>query len=89
MLAYFFVGIIFLTQKQFNRSVDDRSLIDTPPQTNMRLPVITNMKDMKEKKLIKTNIGLGSVVKEKFAQMEWKTRDVRFRRMRKGVVVGI
>ena len=42
---------------------------------------------MKENKRIKTKIGVGSVVKEKFCDMEDNTREGRISRMRKYVVV--
>ena len=41
---------------------------------------------MKEKKLIKTKIGVGSVVKENVVEMEENTREGRTRNMRKYVV---
>ena len=47
----------------------------------MTLPVITNMKGMKEKKWIKTKIGVGSVMTEKFREMEEKTGEGRSRRV--------
>ena len=41
---------------------------------------------MKEKKWIKTKIGVGSVLKEKGGEMEENTREGRNRRMRKDMV---
>ena len=39
-----------------------------------------------DKKRIKTNIGVGSIVKGKVGEMEDTTREVRIRRMRKEVM---
>ena len=45
------------------------------------------MKNMKEKKLINTKIGMGSVVKAKVREMEEETRGGRSGRTNKEVVV--
>ena len=52
----------------------------------MSLPVILTTKDTKEKKRIKTKIGVGYSVKEKVGEMENKTREARTMRTRKEVV---
>ena len=52
----------------------------------MSLPVILTTKDTKEKKRIKTKIGVGYSVKEKVGDMENKTREARTMRTRKEVV---
>ena len=52
----------------------------------MSLPVITTIKDMKEKKRIKVKIGVGSVVEVKVRDMEENKRDGRTRMMMKYVV---
>ena len=49
----------------------------------MRLPVITNMKDIKEKKLIKIKIEVRSIVKAKVGEMKDKTREGRRSSIRK------
>ena len=41
--------------------------------------VVTIIKDMKENKRIKTKIGVGSVLKAKFGEMEENTREGRSR----------
>ena len=52
----------------------------------MSLPVITTMKDMKEKKRIKTKIVVGSVAKVKVGEMDEKTTEGRSRSKRKEVM---
>ena len=53
----------------------------------MNLPVINIIKYMKEKKQTKKKIGVSSVMKEKFRDMEEKIREARSRRTRKDMVV--
>ena len=52
----------------------------------MSLPVIKNMKDMKEKNLINKMINVGSIMKLKFREMDYKTREGIIRMMSKEVV---
>ena len=49
-------------------------------------PVVTIVDGMKEKKRIKTRIGMGFAVKENVGEMEEDTREGRIRRMRKEVM---
>ena len=49
----------------------------------MSSPVVKIAQEMMEKKWIKTNIGMGSVVKAKVGDMEENTREGRIRRIRK------
>ena len=54
-----------------------------PSKLSMILPVITTIKDMKEKNRTKMKIGVESIVNEKVGDMKYNERDVRRRRMRK------
>ena len=54
-----------------------------PPNYNNILTVVTSTNDMKEKKRIKTKVGVGSVVKVKVGEMEDTTREGRRRINRK------
>ena len=53
----------------------------------MSLLIVIIKKEMKDKKWIKTKIGLGSVVKAKDVEMENNTMEVRIRRMRENMVI--
>ena len=53
----------------------------------MRSPVFPIKEGMKDKKRIKTRIGVGSVVKEKVGEIRDNIREGRSRRMRKEDVV--
>ena len=46
-----------------------------PPQSTMSLPDIITVEGMKDKKQIKTDIGVGSVVKAEVVDMEEETRE--------------
>ena len=52
----------------------------------MILPVVTIKKGKKEKKWIKTKIGVGSIAKENVGYIEDDTREERIRKTRKEVV---
>ena len=52
----------------------------------MILPVITTMKEMKEKNRIKTNIRVGSIVKGMTGDIYYNTREVRIRIIMKEVL---
>ena len=47
------------------------------PKSTMKSPVITTAEQMKEKKIIKTKIGLGSIVKAQGREIEDNTSEVR------------
>ena len=53
----------------------------------MSLPVTTTVKEMKEKKWIKTRIGVGYTVKEKVGETEENIREGRSRRTGKEVSI--
>ena len=62
----FFVEITFHTKKQINGTFAICYCTPPPPpRPTMSSPVITVMEGMKEKKQIKTEIGLWSIVKAK------------------------
>ena len=54
-----------------------------PPKSTMSSPGFKISQEMMEKKRIKKQIGVGSVVKAKVGEMEENTREGRIRRMRK------
>ena len=56
------------------------------PKSTMSSPGDTIVEGMKEKKRIKTEIGVGSLVKAKVGKMEKNTREGGIGRMRKEVV---
>ena len=59
---------------------------DSHPKCTMSSPVVKIAQEMMEKKRIKTNIGVGYVVKAKVGKMEENTREGRIRRMRKDLM---
>ena len=83
-VAFCFFGAPFSHKKHstahliFATEVDNLSLL--PPKSTLRFPIITTMKDMKEKNLIKTRISVGSVLKAKVGEMDDNTREVRSRK---------
>ena len=58
----------------------------TTPQSTTNLPFITTMKDIKEKKMINTNSGVGYDIKVKVREMEENKRWVITSSMSKEVV---
>ena len=86
LLASFFVGIAFHTKKNQHHTgyLLLKSLIaPPPPKWTMSSHVVKIAQEMMEKKRIKTNIEVGSVVLVKVGDMEENIREWRIRRMRK------
>ena len=78
------MGLIF-TQKiqQHTCYLLTKSQPHPPPKSTMSSHVFTITQEIEEKKWIKMNIRVGSVVKEKVVQMEDKTMDGKLRSMDK------
>ena len=73
-------------KKKFLVQFEDGQKRDPHPKSTMSSPFVTITYSMKEKRRIKSKIGVGSIVKENSRKMEENTPEGRIRRMRKEVV---
>ena len=84
MLASVFIGIHFSHKNISTAHLIINIVITTPPllpKSTMSLPVIKIEKEMKEKKLSKTKIDVGSLVKVKDGETEKNKREGKTRRI--------
>ena len=92
--AIFFVSVFVEMDFHIKKKSTAHSLLDTEisqhsaiHMSTMSSPVFTNKEGTKEKKRIKTQIGVGYIIKAKVEETKEKIRQGRTRSMRKEVVV--